>query len=141
MCKLPKCKTLMLVFVSHYNRPAVTRIGAGLDGTISLRDGSGSEIWRLPTGLPIYSKYQAPKRQGDDGHNALETRFSLECGDDWGLYLIDHHGNRMVWLKEYILDCHVNALYKRFGGVFAFLIAAICLNYLKPRSLLYAFLS
>ncbi|KAL5754249.1 hypothetical protein ACOSP7_022469 [Xanthoceras sorbifolium] len=75
----------------------VTRIGAALDGTISLIDGNGTKIWTIATGSPIYSKHQAPTHRDNDNENASEPNhgFSIECGDDWGLYVIDRLGRRM----------------------------------------------
>ncbi|KAK4858274.1 hypothetical protein QYF36_013707 [Acer negundo] len=71
-----------------------SRIGAAMDGTIFLRDVNGMEIWTVATGSPIYSEYQ--DRDYDNG-NAKEPSqgFSIECGDDWRLYVIDRHGTRM----------------------------------------------
>lgn len=66
----------------------ITRIGAALDGTISLRDSNGRVLWTFGTGTPIYSSYQAPVQATVDQDNASEltNSFFIDCGEDWGLY-------------------------------------------------------
>ncbi|KAH9662277.1 serine/threonine-protein kinase/endoribonuclease IRE1a [Citrus sinensis] len=66
----------------------ITRIGAALDGTISLRDSNGRVSWTFGTGTPIYSSYQAPVQATVDQDNASEltNSFFIDCGEDWGLY-------------------------------------------------------
>ncbi|XP_044482789.1 serine/threonine-protein kinase/endoribonuclease IRE1a isoform X2 [Mangifera indica] len=71
------------------NSQRVTRIGAALDGKISMRDDNGRVVWSFATGSPIYTSYQAPMNQDNtDKENASEpsSRFFIDCGDDWDLY-------------------------------------------------------
>lgn len=88
-------------FICGRNSQRVTRIGAALDGKISVRDDNGRVVWSFATGSPIYTSYQAPMNQDNtDKENASEpsSRFFIDCGDDWDLYAQGDLG-RMVSLE------------------------------------------
>ncbi|KAJ0098238.1 hypothetical protein Patl1_29292 [Pistacia atlantica] len=77
-----------LLSLPHGKR--ATRIGAALDGKVSMRDDNGRVVWSFATGSPIYTSYQAPLNQ--DNASERTNTFFIDCGDDWGLYAHGHLG-------------------------------------------------
>ncbi|KAL1288739.1 hypothetical protein HN51_057221 [Arachis hypogaea] len=78
-----------------------TALVAALDGTMYLVDkqenGPTRVIWSFSTGSPIYHSYQAPihKDSGKENRSTPRISGSVECGDDWSLYMHDKHFGKM----------------------------------------------
>ncbi|CAM8985592.1 unnamed protein product [Rhodiola kirilowii] len=85
-----------------------TTLTVALDGTIELVDiQSGKTLWSYSTGTPIYSSYQAPKRQNDDKENIPAETYFIDCGEDWRLYA--HYGTAK-WPLGRTIDDFVSVL-------------------------------
>ncbi|MED6204063.1 hypothetical protein PIB30_005461 [Stylosanthes scabra] len=79
-----------------------TALVAALDGTMYLVDKQENSptrvIWSFSTGSPIYHSYQAPihKDSGKENGSTARISGSVECGDDWSLYMHDKHFGKMA---------------------------------------------
>ena len=54
-------------------------------------------LWSFVSGPSIYSSYQAPLDQ--DNATDWGSRYFVDCGDDWKLYMNSRHFGKMVWLE------------------------------------------
>lgn len=76
-----------------------TALVATLDGRIHLVESNSMRVlWSLASGPPLYTSYQAQ----DSTSGSKNSRYFIDCGDDWNLYLHRGHFGREV--------CHKNAI-------------------------------
>ncbi|XP_021804582.1 serine/threonine-protein kinase/endoribonuclease IRE1a-like [Prunus avium] len=88
----------------HSHTPDPTALVATLDGRIHLVESNSMRVlWSLASGPPLYTSYQAQ----DSTSGSKNSRYFIDCGDDWNLYL--HRGHFGREKLPYTIDEYVGS--------------------------------
>ncbi|KAI5319919.1 hypothetical protein L3X38_039627 [Prunus dulcis] len=88
----------------HSHTPEPTALVATLDGRIHLVESNSMRVlWSLASGPPLYTSYQAQ----DSTSGSKNSRYFIDCGDDWNLYL--HRGHFGREKLPYTIDEYVGS--------------------------------